>query len=160
MVTRARNVTIKQSNPGWLSGLLRRYREQDVLALGYPASETGSLRYPDGTPVVLVAAVNNFGSASKGIPARPFIHEGAVKAVEETQPVAAALVPALNAGKISKAQILEHMGPVAVGAQQSVFTEVTWEPNAQRTIDEKESAQPLIDTGLLRQSATYEVRKK
>lgn len=31
--------------------------------------------YPDGTPVAMVAAVNNYGSPAKGIPARPFFSE-------------------------------------------------------------------------------------
>lgn len=153
------SVTIKQKNPGWLQKLLKAYDNQDVLAVGYPASETGSLRYPDGTSVILVAAVNNFGSAGRGIPARPFMVEGAEPAIEATQPIAAALIPLLNQGKVTPAEILKQMGPFAEAAFKKKLTDGPWEPNAPSTVAAKGSSRPLIDTGLLRNSLTHVVRK-
>lgn len=153
------SVEIKQKNKGWLQKLLKAYDNQDVLAIGYPASETGGLRYPDGTGVILVAAVNNFGSAGRGIPARPFMTEGAEPAIEATQPIAAALIPLLNQGKVTPAQILKDMGPFAEAAFKAKLTEGPWEPNAPSTIADKGSSRPLIDTGLLRNSLTHVVRK-
>lgn len=153
------SVTIKQKNPGWLQKLLKAYDNQDVLAVGYPASETGSLRYPDGTSVILVAAVNNFGSASRGIQARPFMVEGAEPAIEATQPIAAALIPLLNQGKVTPAEILKQMGPFAEAAFKKKLTDGPWEQNALSTVAAKGSSRPLIDTGLLRNSLTHVVRK-
>ena len=151
---------VVQSNPGWLERLLKRYKDESVLAVGYPASETGGIQYPDGTPVTLVAAVNNFGSQSRGIPARPFMEAGAQAALAgDAGKIAAELVPLLNEGKITIEEILEHMGPFAEGAFKAAFTGNEWAPNAQSTIDAKGSSQPLIDTGLLRNSLTYVVRK-
>lgn len=153
------SVTIKQKNPGWLQKLLKAYDNQDVLAVGYPASETGSIRYPDGTSVILVAAVNNFGSSGRGIPARPFMTEGAEPAIEATAPIAAALIPLLNQGKVTPADILKDMGPFAEAAFKKKLTDGPWEPNAPSTIADKGSSRPLIDTGLLRNSLTHVVRK-
>ena len=153
------SVTIKQKNPGWLQKLLKSYDNQDVLAVGYPASETGSIRYPDGTSVVLVATVNNFGSVSNNIPARDFMTQGAEPAIDATQPIAAALIPLLNQGKVTPAEILRQMGPFAEAAFKKKLTDGPWEPNAPATIAAKGSSRPLIDTGLLRNSLTHVVRK-
>lgn len=153
------SVVIRQRDPGWLKRLLKRYQNDSVLAVGYPASETGSIRYPDGTSVILVAAVNNFGSASRGIPARPFMIEGAEPAIEATAPIAAALIPALNAGRATVEDILKDMGPFAEAAFKEKLTAGPWEPNAELTKELKGSSTPLIDTGLLRNSMTHVVRK-
>lgn len=150
-----------QKNPGWLAKLLKSYDNKEVLAVGYPASETGGIAYPDGTPVTLVAAVNNYGSQSMGIPARPFMQEGAVAALAgDAGKVAAELVPLLNKGKITVAQILKEMGPFAEASFKGVFTGVAWTPNADYTVFRKGSAQPLIDTGLLRNTLTHVVRHR
>lgn len=150
-----------QKNPGWLAKLLKSYDNKEVLAVGYPASETGGIAYPDGTPVTLVAAVNNYGSQSMGIPARPFMQEGAVAAIAgDAGNVAAELIPLLNKGKITPAQILKEMGPFAEASFKGVFTGVSWTPNADYTVLRKGSSQPLIDTGLLRNTLTHVVRHR
>lgn len=151
---------IIQTNPGWLERLLRRYKNESVLAVGYPASETGGIQYPDGTPVVLVAAVNNFGSQSRGIPARSFMEAGAQAALAgDAGRVAAELVPLLNQGALDVPEILRQMGPYAEASFKGVFTGQEWAPNAEFTVEAKGSSQPLIDTGLLRSSLTHVVRK-
>ena len=153
------SVEIRQKNPGWLKKLLKRYQSDSVLAVGYPASETGSIRYPDGESVIMVAAVNSFGSASRGIPPRPFMTEGAEPALEATAPIAAALIPALNAGRATVEDILKDMGPFAEAAFKEKLTAGPWESNSEFTVQQKGSSTPLIDTGLLRNSLTHAVRK-
>lgn len=152
---------VVQKNPGWLAKLLKSYDNKEVLAVGYPASETGGIAYPDGTPVTLVAAVNNYGSQSMGIPARPFMQEGAKAAIAgDAGSVAATLVPLLNQGKITVAEILRQMGPYAEASFKGVFTGVAWTPNADYTVKKKGSSQPLIDTALLRNTLTHVVRNR
>jgi hypothetical protein len=152
---------VTQSNPGWLAKLLKSYKNKEVLVVGYPASETGGIKYPDGTPVTLVAAVNNYGSQSMRIPARPFMQEGAVAALAgDAGKVAAELVPLLNKGKITVAEILKQMGPYAEASFKGVFTGVAWTPNADYTVEKKGSSQPLIDKGLLRNTLTHAVRSR
>jgi hypothetical protein len=154
-------VRVHQTNPGWLARLRKIYSGPDAeLAIGWPRGTAGpGLAYPDGTQVALVAAVQNFGSGSRGIPARPFLAVGAKDAVTATAPIAKALAPALNAGKISKAGILEHMGTTAVDAVKNRITAGPWEPLKAATIADKGSSRPLIDTGLMRNSITHIVRE-
>lgn len=152
---------IVQKNKGWLQKLLKNYDNKDVLAVGYPASETGGIKYPDGTPVTLVAAVNQYGSQSMGIPARPFITEGSKAALAgDAGSIAAELVPLLNNGKITPSEILKQMGPFAEADFKGVFTGVEWAPNSDFTVEKKGSSQPLIDTGMLRNTLTHVVRRR
>lgn len=96
-----------------------------------------------------------------GIPARPFMTEGGKAAMQgDTASVAKGLIPLLNDGRITKAEILKQMGPFAEAAFKGVFTGVAWTPNADYTIKKKGSAQPLIDTALLRNTLTHVVRKR
>lgn len=186
-------VVTRQKNPGWLARLVKRYEEQEALALGWPAASTAAgLRYPDGTSVLMVAAVNQFGANishpggtgytvtpqgarfvsksftgpvagvtgahSINIPARDFMNPGAVKAMRDTEGIRRVMVPAMNRGKVTKAQILEKMGPFAVSALQSAIATFTTPANAPSTVRQKGSDRPLNDTGLMRQSVTYTVR--
>lgn len=154
-------MVVKRRDPRWLDRLLKRYANGPVLALGWPTgSQAQSLRYPDGTSVVLVAAVNQFGSISRGIPQRDFLTPGNLKALEVTQPITTALVPALNAGKITVSGILTKMGPFAQGAVQDTIRDFTTPGNSERTIARKGDDNPLEDTGLMRQSLTWVVRAK
>lgn len=154
------SVVIKQTNKGWLEKLLKSYGQEAELAIGWPRStEAVGIRYPDGTSVVLVAAVNNFGSSSRGIPARPFMSESAQPAVIATQPVAETMIRIVNRGKATIEDALTEMGPYAVGAFQTTITDHAWVPNAPRTVLEKGSDKPLIDTALMRNSLTFVVRK-
>lgn len=153
-------VYVKRKNPGWLESLLKRYGQKAELAIGWPQGTNSlGLRYPDGVPVVLVAAVNTFGSSSRGIPSRPFMQQSAEPAVVATAPVAAAMVKAVNRGKATIEDALKEMGPYAQGAFQTTITDYPWLPNAPSTIAAKGSAKPLIDTSLMRGSITWIVRK-
>lgn len=154
------SVQIIRKNPGWLERLVKSYDNKSVLAIGWPRSTSAvGIRYPDGTSVVLVAAVNQFGSASRGIPARPFMTESAEPAVVATRPVAETMIRIINRGKATPEDALQEMGPYAVGAFQSTITDHAWVPNAPRTVRDKQSDKPLIDTALMRNSLTFVVRR-
>lgn len=149
------------SNPGWLKKLAERYRRQSHrLAIGWPRG-SGAIgqAYPDGTQVALVAAVQQYGSDSNGIPARPFLTEGVKDATRVTSPIIERLAPKIAQGKIRPEQILEHCGQPAVGAVQERLTDGPWTPNAPATVEAKGSSRPLIDEGQMRQSITYVVRE-
>lgn len=150
-------VTVTESDPGWLKALMRRYAEQAVLAVGWPkGTESVGIKYPDGTPVLLVAAANNFGAPN--IPARPFMSEAQEPAVNATQPVAAVMVKKVNAGKATITDALNEMAPYAEAAFKQTITDLSDPPNAPSTIAQKGSDNPLIDTGLMRNSLTTQVR--
>lgn len=154
-------VTIKQKNPGWLEDLQKKYKSNKQLAIGYPIGTTGtSTKYPDGTPVLLVAAANNFGAPSRGVPARDFMDQGAVRALEKTGPITAALIPKVNAGGMTLEQLLDTLGPVAVAEFQQTIVDFDDPANSDATIKAKGSSNPLVDTSLMNQTLTHIVRSK
>ena len=57
-------------------------------------------------------------------------------------------------------QILKEIGIFQKDLIQEKITEGSYEPNAASTIRRKGSSKPLIDTGRMRQSVNYEIRKK
>ena len=68
------SATVKQKNPGWLKDLTKRYREGGQVAIGFPAgTDATGLAYPDGTRVVDVAVINQFGA--------DFVHPGGTRYV-------------------------------------------------------------------------------
>lgn len=154
---------VVQSSPGWLRELVQRYEKagEAVLALGWPKGTSNvGIKYPDGTPVLLVAAVNHFGSPSRKIPARPFMSTGALEAVKATAPILEVMAVAINAGKATPEQALTEMGPFAQAAMQAAIANgKQYEPNKPSTVRRKKSSNPLNDTGLMRQSLTWQVRK-
>lgn len=152
---------VTQRNPGWLKALVKRYRDagRDRLALGFPANSEGAgRRYPDGTPLLLVAAANQFGTPT--IPQRDYFTPGAVAAVKDTAEIREAGVQAINAGKAKPAEVLEAMGPFAEAALKRTIADFTNPPNAPSTIAKKGDDNPLEDTGMMRNAVTYSVRPK
>ena len=53
--------------------------------------------------------------------------------------------------------VLERVGIVATGKVQQYMTDLRTPPNAPSTIAKKGSSNPLIDSGMMRQSVTYSV---
>jgi hypothetical protein len=51
-----------------MQGIADRIAKAKEVRVGFLAHST----YPDGTPVAMVAAIDNFGAPAAGIPARPF----------------------------------------------------------------------------------------
>lgn len=112
-------------------------------------------RYPDGTPVFEVAAYNEFGTSN--IPERPAFRN-AVRAIEdEGLSVIADIVAA--AGVNLRADGAEQIGEYAKSEVQEHVTTLDQPPNAPSTIQRKGSSNPLIDTGFMRQSVSYEVNR-
>ena len=113
--------------------------------------------YPDGTPVINVALWNELGTVH--IPPRPFIRQtvdnNEAKFQAQMQSVANKLAKGSTADKV-----LNELGVFAKGLLQKEIKDGEFAPNAPSTIRAKGSDRPLIDTGLLRQSANYVIKKK
>ena len=117
--------------------------------VGYPASETSSA-------IVMRAIWNHFGT-SRGIPSRPFLRNAIRgnrnKYKRQLQIAAKSLVVGLSTTR----DVLAKLGIQAVGDIQREITNLRTPPNAPSTIRKKGSSNPLIDTGEMRQSTTYEI---
>jgi hypothetical protein len=71
------SVTVTRKDKNWLKKLRDANKGHGVLAVGYPVGSTGvSTKYPDGTPVILVAAANNFGANINHPGGTPYVMGG------------------------------------------------------------------------------------
>lgn len=130
------------------------------LAVGIPAGKKNPKK--DSTLTVAeYAAVNEFGSYSRGIPSRPFmrttfrgsnlieIRKGALKALTNV---------AYNNG--SAEQFMSQLGFICSSQVKKNIRHGDWVGNSEYTKRKKGSSRPLIDTGTMRQSVSSWVVKK
>lgn len=172
-------VTTKQKHPRALEKIVKRYRQnKDVLEVGFPKELADSIRYPsvrdtdnpgsfkkNETPprVTDVAFINEFGSQSLNIPARPFMKKSSRPTEKLFKKETVKLMRQLN-GKSASANLqtkfLKLMGPKVTSIFRKTITDLREPPNAPATIELKGSDNPLIDTGLMRQTLTHLVTRK
>ena len=153
--------TTTRNNPNWLQQLQRRYTDAPkIVKVGYPeGTEAATLSYDDGTRVVDVAVANEFGTDNT--PARPFMRLSFSDIKNQCTPIFNQSVIALNNNNTHEYdQSLDATGSVAAGIIKQTITDLRSPPNSQFTIDKKGSSNPLIDTGLMRQTATYKIVDK
>lgn len=110
-----------------------------------------SAKYDDGTPVAQVAFWQEFGTAK--IPMRPFIRNAIAKNTQKWgDSVKTALISTNDSEKS-----LKMLGEIMRGDIVLSLTNLNTPPNAPATIKQKGSSNPLIDTGLLRNSISWEL---
>lgn len=112
--------------------------------------------YPDGTPVAAVAFWNEYGNPSQNRPPRPFFRE-MIAAESPSWPEKMAKLA--KATDFDGKKVLGMMGEDVKGALQQSITSFETPPLAPSTIEKKGNGKPLIDTGHMLQSITYEVNK-
>ena len=153
--------TTTQTNPNWLQRLQRRYSDAPkIVKVGFPeGTEAVTVSYPNGTRVVDVAVGNEYGTDN--VPARPFIGLSSADINNQCAPILEQSAAALNNNNTQQYdQLLDAAGSVAAGIVKQQITDLRSPPNAQSTIERKGSSNPLIDTGLMRQTVTYKVVDK
>lgn len=113
--------------------------------------------YPDGTPVAMVAAIQNFGAPKAGIPARPFFSNMvAEKSPEWGEKLAAILERANYDGKLA----LNRLGYGIASDLQMAIIETNEPALSENTVLEKGFSKPLISTGQMINSVQYSVDGK
>jgi hypothetical protein len=117
----------------------------------------------EGTPLVQIAAVHEFGSTDGHVPERSFLRSTVSKNRDEYLTLLTAVLDAARkapagVGNAVVRRGLGRLGAKAVGDVKRTITDLDTPPNAPSTIAQKGSANPLIDTGRLRQSIDFEVR--
>ena len=127
--------------------------DQLEVRVGYQEGAT----YPDGTSVTEVAMWNELGTVNS--PPRPFIRQTVDGNEAKFQTKMKSVATKLANGSTSD-KVLDELGVFAKGLLQKEIKDGEFVPNAPSTVAKKDSDRPLIDTGLLRQSATYVIKKK
>ena len=69
-------------------------------------------------------------------------------------------MPDAEAGNTDINDVLETAGSVGADLVKEAITDGEWQPNAPETVRRKGSDKPLIDTGAMRQAATWQVRDR
>lgn len=111
--------------------------------------------YPDGTPVALIAAIQNYGAPRAGIPPRPFF-SNMIK--EKSKEWPAAIGNLLTKNDYDAEKVLRLAGEAIAGQLRQSIVDTNEPPLAPSTIARKGFAKPLVDTGNLLNSIDYEVK--
>ena len=110
--------------------------------------------YPDGTSVAMVAAIQDFGAPSRGIPPRPFFRN---MVAEKSPTWGDSTAKLLMANDYDAVKTLEQVG-AGIGGQLVQSIKDTNEPElAESTVARKGFKKPLVDTGHMQNSVSWEV---
>ena len=121
-------------------------------------------KYPDGTPVAYVAAIQEFGHPEGNIPSRPFFRN-AISQHGGWKQLATKAMNAVVEGRMELNQALNQMGLKMAADVKDSITDGSYEALKQSTLDARQSrkrtqgvaSKPLIDTGQMLQAVTYAV---
>lgn len=111
--------------------------------------------YDDGTPVAMIAAIQNFGAPSRGIPPRPFFSNMVKAKASEWGP---AFAMAMQDADNNSAVALTRMGEGISGQLRQSIIDTNTPPLAPATIRRKGFDKPLVDTDHMLGSVDYEVK--
>ena len=110
--------------------------------------------YPDGKPVAMIAAIQEFGAPRANIPPRPFFRNMIAKKSKEWPRAVADL---LVQNDYDVARTLDQAGFAIEGQLRQSIQQTDAPPLAQSTIDRKGHSKPLVDTGHMLNSVDHEV---
>ena len=128
--------------------LAKSLKGPDLVKVGLPK---GSNYYPDGTSVIMVGAVHEFGSPARNIPQRSYLRSTVESNKRSYKDMFKNLSIRIIKGQITKKEALNLVGLQVQTDVRQKITDIK-EP----TLKSREG-NPLVDTGHLRQSITYEV---
>ena len=151
---------IQTEHNGGLKGLLERFREigKPKVFIGVPASKNGM--HEGGINMATLLALHVLGAPSRGIPQRDPLRPPLIaNAQRYSDLLALGLKNALADGTDPKL-VYEKIGIVATNDVYDYFVTGNFKPLSEKTIKAKGSSKPLLDTGELRNSISYEVRNK
>lgn len=128
-----------------------------------------SNKYPDGTEVAYVAAIQEYGAPEQGIPPRPFIGPTIQENQGEWLKITAQGITQVLQNKIKAEDVLRGVGLQAAGDIRKKISEIdspalkeaTIRARARKYADGKDITssltKPLIETGLMMDSCTNAV---
>lgn len=127
-----------------------------------------SAQYPDGTPVAYVAAIQEYGYPEGNIPARSFFRTTISGQKDGWRDGIAAGSRAMLEGKISAESMLSQIGGLAAGQIGQTISQISEPDLAESTIEARRrrrkspgvSTKPLVDSGTLIKSVTFDVADK
>jgi hypothetical protein len=134
-----------------MEDLARRLGRPATLKVGF----LGNATYPDGKPVAMIAAINEYGAPSRGQPPRPFFRR-MINAKQGEWPAAIAGVLQAQGNDVEKA--LDIAGAAIAGQLRQSIVDLVDPPLAPSTIARKGHDKPLVDTSHMLKSVDHEVK--
>ena len=136
----------------------RVFRELDklgkmVVQIGF---QHGASREENGADVCDVAAFNELGTET--IPSRPFLRDSVDDNEDEIVKFLQSKVVDIIHGKTAE-QVLKEI-VFQKDMVQTTIEDGYFEPNSEATIRRKGSSHPLIDTGTMKNSVNFVIKKK
>lgn len=136
-----------------LREIQQRLSDQKRVYVGLPE---GSGNSEDGTPLVEIGAIHEFGA--KHIPERSFLRVPLRNNQKEFAAAFRRIMPKVANGELTMDQALDQIGAKAAGVSQEAISAGIEPANAPSTVKRKGSSKPLIDTGSLRQAITWVIK--
>lgn len=157
MTVRVTKRILKDIDPKAIDRLKKRLIDAGkVVNVGVPDGK----REEDGTPVAMIAAVHEYGSPAQGIPERSFLRT----AIQRNRKTYARLnkinLVKMLRGHMDAETALGQLGEMAKGDVQFEIRSGDFVPLKPATIKRKGSSKPLIDTGQMVQSISWELGDK
>lgn len=132
-----------------------------------------SAKYPSGAPVAGVAMVQEYGSATQGIPPRSFFRTTAADKQGEWKQVAEQVSRRVIHGEMQPSAVVEALALKGEGDVRAKISEITDPPLKDATIEARKrrnakgrkdgkgeaSSKPLVDSGLMLATLTSQVTK-
>ena len=134
-----------------MADLARRLGRPATLKVGF----LGNATYPDGKPVAMIAAINEYGAPSRGQPPRPFFRR-MINAKQGEWPAAIAGVLQAQGNDVEKA--FDIAGAAIAGQLRQSIVDLVDPPLAPSTIARKGHDKPLVDTSHMLKSVDHEVK--
>lgn len=104
--------------------------------------------------------IHEFGVPERGIPERSFMRSTASEEANNLGRLANIQIAECLKGETSSYDAFATIGAYLQGKIVEKITDGNFEENTKETIKRKKSSKPLIDTGQLRASITYEIKEK
>ena len=111
-------------------------------------------KYPDGTPVAMIGAIQEYGAPKVNIPPRPYFR-GMIARKRKEWPKA--IADLLKANGMDAETALDLAGAAIAGQLRQSITDLVAPPLKPATVRRKGFDKPLIDTGHMLASVDHEV---
>ena len=135
----------------YLADLAKKVTAPGTLRVGFLEGSD----YEDGTPVAMVAAIQNFGAPRAGIPPRPFFSNMVKDHRDEWGPQIGKL---LQANDFDATKSLDTMGERIGDELRQSIQDTNEPPLKPATIARKGFDKPLIDTSVMWKSIDHEIK--
>lgn len=133
-----------------LAELANQVTKPGVLKVGFLEGAT----YPDGKPVAMIAAIQEFGAPSRGIPPRPYFRN---MIALRSPNWGDAIAVNLKNNDYDAEKAMNFVGEGIKGQLQQSIIDTNSPPLSPTTVRRKGFDKPLIDTGHMLNSVDYNV---